>query len=49
MKAIDDILKDRFATTEEVLEVFDNLEITTKDFMIGRWKGYEIATNHSFD
>ena len=49
MKAIDDILKDRFATTEEVLEVFDNLEITTKDFMIGRWKGYEIATNHRMD
>ena len=49
MKSIDEILKDRIATTKEALEVFDSLGIATMDFMIGRWNGYEIATNHKMD
>ncbi len=49
MKSIDNILKDRRATTKEALEVFDKLEVASIDFMLDRWKGYEIETNHQMD
>ena len=49
MKSLEDILKDRKATAKEALEIFDRLETTTVDFMIGRWKGFEIESNHQMD
>lgn len=49
MKSIDDLLRDRRASTIEALEVFDNLEVASIDFMLDRWKGYEIETNHQMD
>ena len=49
MKSIEDILKDRKATAQEALEIFDLLEMVPVDFMIGRWKGFEIDSNHQMD
>lgn len=49
MKAIQDILRDRRTSVTEALEVFDSLEVTTIEFMFGRWKGYEIETGHPLD
>ena len=49
MKSIEDILKDRKATAKEALEIFDLLEMVPVDFMIGRWKGFEIESNHQMD
>lgn len=49
MKSIEDILKVRKAATKEALEVFDGLVAATKDFMLGRWTGFEIETNHQVD
>lgn len=34
------------ATTEEALQLFDALEPVNLDFMLGRWRGSEIQTNH---
>jgi hypothetical protein len=44
-----DILTRRKATIEEALAYFDHLEPVHSDFMIGRWKGFEIATGHTMD
>ncbi len=41
-----DLLEKREATTEEGLAIFDQLEPATLDFMLGRWKGYELKTGH---
>ena len=49
MKSIEDILKDRKATAKEALEIFDLIEMAPVDFMIGRWKGFEIDSNHQMD
>ncbi len=49
MKSLEDILKDRKASAKEALEIFDRLEMAPEDFMIGRWKGFEIETNHQMD
>ena len=49
MKSLKDILKDRKTSAKEALEIFDRLEIAPIDFMIGRWKGFEIETNHQMD
>jgi len=49
MKSVEDILEDRKASAKEALEIFDRLEIIPVDFMIGRWKGTEIETNHQMD
>jgi hypothetical protein len=49
MESLEDILKDRKAPAKEALEIFDRLEIVPIDFMIGRWKGFEIETNHQMD
>jgi len=43
------ILHDREATSEVALQCFDALEPVDLDFMIGRWRGVEIATNHPMD
>ncbi len=49
MTNIEAILKTRKASTAEALQVYDALPPATTDFMIGRWKGYEIATGHQMD
>jgi hypothetical protein len=49
MKSIEDLLRDRKASAQEALEVFDSLPVATLEFMIGRWKGFEIQTNHRMD
>ena len=44
-----DILATRQGTTEGVLDLFDRLESVDLEFMMGRWKGYEITTGHPQD
>ncbi|UNM96224.1 DUF4334 domain-containing protein [Ignatzschineria rhizosphaerae] len=46
MKTITQILTDRQATTEEALAAFDQLAAVPLDFLLGRWRGFEIDTNH---
>lgn len=36
-------------TTEEALQLFDELDTVDLDFMIGRWKGSGFHTNHPMD
>ncbi len=36
-------------TTEEALQVYDSLESVDLEFMIGRWQGKGINTNHPMD
>lgn len=43
------ILEERRATTAEALAFFDGLDTVDLDFMTGRWKGSEIATEHPLD
>ena len=40
------ILATRKASAEEALEVFDSLETVSSEFLHGRWKGFDIETNH---
>jgi hypothetical protein len=49
MKSIEDLLKERKTGPEEALHIFDKLDVVPVDFMIGRWKGFEIASNHRMD
>ena len=49
MKTIEQILRDRQATPEEVIAAFDSLPPTSTAFMLGRWKGYEITTGHAME
>jgi hypothetical protein len=49
MKTLEDILKKRSASTEELLKIYDSLPPVTTEFMMGRWKGFEITTGHSMD
>ena len=49
MKSIEDILKDRKTGAKEALNIFDHLDAVPVDFMIGRWKGLEIKSNHRMD
>ncbi|WP_462249649.1 DUF4334 domain-containing protein [Ekhidna sp.] len=46
---IQDLLKEKKATPEEGLEVFDQLPPVTLDFMLGQWKGYELNTGHPME
>lgn len=49
MKSVEDILKDRKTGSKEALDIFDALDAVPVDFMIGRWKGFEIESNHRMD
>jgi hypothetical protein len=49
MITIEKMLRDRKASATEAINIFDESEPVTLDFMIGRWKGYEIATGHPMD
>lgn len=46
MPTLEAILAGRSATTDQVLEVFDTLPSADIPFMIGRWRGSEVATEH---
>lgn len=43
------LIKERKATTEEALALYDTLEPVDLDFMLGRWKGFEIITGHKIE
>ena len=43
------ILKTGKTTTEKALQLFDSLETVNLEFMIGRWRGSGIETNHPMD
>ena len=43
------ISQTRKTSTEEGLKLFDQLEPVNLEFMMGRWQGYGIHTNHPMD
>jgi len=43
------LLTDRSASPSDALRVFDALEPASLDFLLGRWRGFEIATGHPLD
>ena len=43
------ILTRRTATAAEILACFDALPVVEADFMLGRWRGFEITTGHMLD
>lgn len=43
------ILKQQKATTQEALQLFDALEPVGLDFMLGRWQGFSLHTDHPMD
>lgn len=47
--ALTSMLHSGQATPEVALQCFDALEPVSLDFMIGRWRGAEIATSHPMD
>lgn len=49
MTTVEEILKTRKATTVEALKVYDELPPVNIEFMMGRWKGFEIETGHPMD
>jgi len=49
LEKINLIQQSKKTTTEEALNIFDQLEKTNLEFMIGQWKGYGIHTNHPMD
>ena len=46
---IEELLKKRKTSTSEALRLYDSLPAVEEDFMIGRWKGFEIETGHQMD
>ena len=43
------ILETKQTTTEEALKLYDSLESVDLDFMMGRWQGKGLNTNHPMD
>ena len=43
------IQKNGQTTTEKALQLFDELEPVNLDFMLGRWQGSGLHTNHPMD
>ena len=46
---IEILLKERKATVNDTISIFDRLEPVTVEFMLGQWKGFEIITGHPID
>ncbi|HAA11688.1 MAG TPA: hypothetical protein DCE41_08315 [Cytophagales bacterium] len=46
---IETLLKERKATPEEALAIFDQLEPATLEYMQGQWKGFELITGHAIE
>jgi len=49
MQNIDEILKEGKTTTQKALEIYDNLEAVSFEFMWGRWRGGSLKTNATLD
>ncbi|MBO3457503.1 DUF4334 domain-containing protein [Aetokthonos hydrillicola Thurmond2011] len=49
LETYDSILKSGQTTTEKALELFDALEPVNLTFMLGRWRGSGLHTNHPMD
>lgn len=49
MIIIKELLQEGKASTTEVLNIFDSLPEVSVDFMLGRWTGGEIETDHPMD
>ncbi len=49
MANLKEILQSRRGSTADILKVYDELPPADTQFMLGRWKGYEIATGHQMD
>ena len=49
LESCQSILNTGKTTTEEALKLFDSLEPVNLDFMIGRWEGSGLHTNHPMD
>jgi hypothetical protein len=49
MKPLEAILGTKTASTAEMLRIYDELPPATIDYMMGRWKGSEIATGHQMN
>ncbi len=43
------LIKEGGTTVATALHIYDQLETVELDFMLGRWKGSELRTNHPFD
>ena len=46
---IEEILSRREASPDDALRCFDSLPPTDLEFMLGRWRGFEIRTGHLLD
>lgn len=46
---LEQIRQTRSTSAASVLQLFDELEPVSLEFMLGRWKGFEIATGHRMD
>ncbi|MEB3310290.1 MAG: DUF4334 domain-containing protein [Snowella sp.] len=46
VEACQSILDTGRSTTEEALQLFDSLDPVNVEFMLGRWRGSELETNH---
>ncbi len=49
LESCQSILNTGKTTTEQALKLFDALDPVNLDFMIGRWQGLGLHTNHSMD
>lgn len=49
MIAIQTLLEQRSANTNDAIQLWESLPSVLPDFMLGRWQGFEIATGHPID
>ncbi len=49
MKTLEEVLAIRESNPTDMLKIYDDLPPVSIEFMIGRWKGYEITTGHQLD
>lgn len=49
MKDLQTILKDKYGSPDELWAAYDQLESVSTEFMLGAWKGEEIASGHPWD
>ncbi len=49
LETVETIIQQGETTTDEALKIFDELEPVDLEFMIGRWKGSGLHTNHPMD
>jgi len=48
-KNLSQLLETRSASPEDALSIFDGLTAATLDYMLGRWRGFEISTGHRME